>query len=78
MANGCGKPTAKSKCWSGDEILCGTKLTFGTGKEPRRTVLHLCDKCEETNEHTGNDSQHQGIGVTVSGTATLSSQISAR
>ena len=42
---GCGKPDNNGRVVSGSPLLCGTKLTFGTGKEPRRTEIHLCGKC---------------------------------
>lgn len=51
--SGCGKATEKSLHWDGDPIPCGTKLTFGTGKQPRRTVIHLCDTCEKKESSNG-------------------------
>ena len=48
---GCGKADNNGKIVSGAALSCGTSLTFGTGKEPKRTVIHLCRECakEESN-----------------------------
>jgi hypothetical protein len=42
---GCGKADNNGRVVTGSALLCGTKLTFGTGKEPRRTEVHLCGQC---------------------------------
>ena len=52
--SGCGKADNNGKEVSGSKLLCGTKLTYGVGKEPRHTVIHLCRECEakeKSNEH---------------------------
>ena len=48
---GCGKADNNGKTVTGSKLTCGVKLTFGTGKEPRRTETHLCRECakEESN-----------------------------
>lgn len=43
---GCGKPDNNGKVVSGSPLLCGTKLSYGVNKEPRRTEVHLCRECE--------------------------------
>jgi hypothetical protein len=47
MAEGCGKLDNNGKVVSGAALPCGTKLTYGTGKESKRTVVHLCKECKE-------------------------------
>ena len=42
---GCGKLDNNGRVVSGAALPCGTKLTFGVNKEPRRTVVHLCREC---------------------------------
>jgi hypothetical protein len=42
---GCGKEDNNGKIVTGDKLRCGTKLTFGTGKAPRVTTVHLCKEC---------------------------------
>ena len=51
---GCGKLDNNGKTVSGSPLPCGTRLTFGVGKEPRRTETHLCKECakEENNVPT--------------------------
>ena len=44
---GCGKLDNNGKKVSGSPLACGTKLSFGVGKEPKRTVTHLCAACEK-------------------------------
>jgi len=45
MNTGCGRPAKGSH--KGDDVLaCGTKVTFGTGREPQVTRVLLCDKCQ--------------------------------
>jgi hypothetical protein len=44
---GCGKEDNNGKVVTGAALRCGTKLTYGTGKEPKRTVVHLCRDCEK-------------------------------
>ena len=52
---GCGKADNNGKTVTGSKLTCGVKLTFGTGKEPRRTETHLCRECakEESNVNEG-------------------------
>lgn len=52
---GCGKLDNNGKVVSGAPLPCGTSLTYGTGKEPRRTETHLCRECakEESNVNEG-------------------------
>ena len=47
----CGKADNNGKAVSGSALLCGTKLTYGVNKEPRRTVVHLCRDCEAKEQH---------------------------
>jgi hypothetical protein len=42
---GCGKLDNAARVVTGGKLACGTKLTFGTGKEPKQTVIHLCAQC---------------------------------
>jgi hypothetical protein len=44
---GCGRADNNGKKVSGSKLTCGVKLTYGTGKEPRRTETHLCRECQE-------------------------------
>jgi len=46
---GCGKLDNNGKIVSGAALSCGTKLTYGVGKEKKSTVVHLCRECEEEN-----------------------------
>lgn len=46
---GCGKPDNNGKAVSGSPLLCGTKLSYGVGKETKHTVVHLCRECEGKN-----------------------------
>jgi hypothetical protein len=48
--SGCGKPDNNGKVVTGTALLCGTKLTFGTGKAPRVTTVHLCKECTKKEE----------------------------
>lgn len=52
MSQGCGKPDNNGKAVSGSKLLCGTKLSYGVGKETKRTVVHLCRECEAKNAAT--------------------------
>lgn len=54
---GCGKADNNGKIVSGSKLTCGVKLTFGTGKEPRRTETHLCKECETNG--SGHDAELQ-------------------
>ena len=47
MSDGCGKADNNGKEVSGSPLACGTKLTYGVGKEPKRTEVHLCRECKE-------------------------------
>ena len=42
---GCGKLDSNGKAVSGSPLPCGTRLTFGVGKETKRTETHLCREC---------------------------------
>jgi hypothetical protein len=55
---GCGKQDNNNKVVTGTPLVCGTKLTFGAGKEPKRTVVHQCKECEESNGN-GHDAELQ-------------------
>ncbi len=46
---GCGKQDNNGKTVTGTPLICGTKLTYGVGKETKRTEVHLCKECEEEN-----------------------------
>lgn len=52
---GCGKLDNNGKAVSGSPLPCGTRLTFGVGKETKRTETHLCRECakEESNVNEG-------------------------
>lgn len=43
--SGCGKP-AKGSHKDDDVLACGTKVTFGVGREPQVTKILLCDRCQ--------------------------------
>ena len=43
----CGKSDNNRKVVEGSPLACGTKLTYGVGKQPRVTTVHLCKECEE-------------------------------
>ena len=47
MSDGCGKPDNNGKAVSGSPLLCGTRLTYGVGKQPKSTVVHLCKDCSK-------------------------------
>ena len=47
---GCGRLDNNGKAVSGSPLLCGIRLTYGTGKEPRRTEIHLCAECQAKEE----------------------------
>jgi hypothetical protein len=49
---GCGKLDNNGKVVSGSPLPCGTKLTYGTGKEKKRTETHLCKECEASDGHS--------------------------
>jgi hypothetical protein len=44
---GCGRLDNNGKVVSGKPLACGTKLSYGVGKQPKTTVVHLCAKCEK-------------------------------
>jgi hypothetical protein len=50
--SGCGKLDNNGKVVTGSALLCGTKLTYGVGKETKRTETHLCAECEARNDRT--------------------------
>jgi hypothetical protein len=54
---GCGKQDNNNKVVTGTPLVCGTKLTYGTGKEQRRTETHLCKECETNG--SGHDAELQ-------------------
>ena len=45
---GCGKIDNNGKVVTGAPLACGTKITYGVGKQPKHTVIHLCRDCEKT------------------------------
>lgn len=47
LMTGCGKLDNNGKVVSGTALPCGTKLSFGVNKEPKRTETHLCRECQE-------------------------------
>ena len=58
---GCGRLDNNGRAVSGGALPCGTKLTFGVNKEPRRTVIHLCADCEAKENSNGSGKQDAGI-----------------
>jgi hypothetical protein len=42
---GCGKLDNNGKVVSGGKLPCGTRLTYGVGKQAKTTVVHLCADC---------------------------------
>jgi hypothetical protein len=47
METGCGKEDNNGKTVTGTPLRCGVKLSYGVGKQPKTTVVHLCAKCEK-------------------------------
>ena len=47
---GCGKIDNNGKVVTGAPLACGTKITYGVGKQPKHTVIHLCRDCEKTSK----------------------------
>jgi hypothetical protein len=47
---GCGKLDNNGREVSGGPLPCGTKLTYGVGKETKRTEVHLCKECKAKEE----------------------------
>lgn len=47
---GCGKLDNNGKAVTGTALPCGTKLTYGVGKEKKRTDIHLCAECSKKEE----------------------------
>jgi hypothetical protein len=58
---GCGRLDNNNRVVTGTPLVCGTKLTFGVNKEPRRTVIHLCADCEAKENSNGSGKQDDGI-----------------
>jgi len=46
MTTGCGKPDNNGKVVTGAALPCGISLSYGVGKQPKTTVIHLCKACE--------------------------------
>ena len=46
---GCGRADNNGKTVTGSKLICGTRLSYGVGKETKRTVVHLCQEYEENN-----------------------------
>lgn len=50
---GCGKLDNNDRVVSGATLPCGTRLSYGTGKETKRTIVHLCKECEDKEKLCG-------------------------
>lgn len=51
--SGCGKLDNNGKIVTGAPLPCGTKLSYGVGKEPKRTETHLCADCVKKGDTDG-------------------------
>jgi hypothetical protein len=53
MSQGCGKADNNGRVVTGSPLVCGTKLTYGVGKETKHTVVHLCGECQSKEKTDG-------------------------